>query len=172
MNLHFGCGTNYINGWVNVDLDAPLADIHHDLTCPLPYDDASVNFIFSEHFLEHITREEGLALLRECRRVLKPGGVFRVSTPDLRWLVAQYVSGKLDEWDDVGWVPRGSCQLLNEGMRSWGHQFVYDSSELLLILQEAGFTGIAVKPYRESAHAELAGLECRPWHQELIMEAY
>jgi predicted SAM-dependent methyltransferase len=68
MKIHLGCGTNYIKGWVNVDLDSPLADAHLDLRCPLPYADASVNFIFNEHFIEHVTREEGFAFLKECRR--------------------------------------------------------------------------------------------------------
>jgi predicted SAM-dependent methyltransferase len=160
-----------MNGWVNVDLDSPLADAHLDLRCPLPYGEASVDFIFNEHFLEHITREEGLAFLKECRRLLKPSGVFRVSTPDLRWVVAQYVSGKLDEWTDVDWVPETSCRLLNEGMRLWGHQFVYDLPELLLTLREAGFTDVRQMKHRESSHSDLGGLECRPWHQELIVEA-
>ena len=93
MKLHLGCGTNRIEGWLNVDIDSPQADLHVDLRQPLPYADAAVAFIFNEHFLEHITRDEGLTFLRECRRVLKPSGVFRVSTPDLRWLIAQYQSG-------------------------------------------------------------------------------
>lgn len=171
MKIHLGCGTNYIEGWLNVDLDSPLADEHADFRNPLPYIDASADYIFNEHFLEHITREEGLAFLKECRRVLKAGGIFRVSTPDLRWLTAQYSSGKLDEWHDVHWVPETSCRLLNEGMRSWGHQFVYDLPELLAILHEAGFSDVHQVKYRESASHELAGLECRPWHQELIVEA-
>lgn len=171
MKIHLGCGTNYIKGWLNVDLDSPLADVHADFRHPLPYVDASVDLIFNEHFLEHITREEGSAFLKECRRVLKPGGVFRVSTPDLRWLVAQYVGGKLDEWNDVGWTPETSCRLLNGGMRLWGHQFVYDLPELLGTLREAGFSDIRQVRHGESSRAELVGLECRPWHQELIVEA-
>ena len=76
MKIHLGCGTNYIDGWVNVDLDSVLADVHLDLRNPLPYADTSVDFIFNEHFIEHITRDEALGFLKECRRVLKPGGVF------------------------------------------------------------------------------------------------
>lgn len=171
MKIHLGCGTNHIKDWLNVDLDSPIADTHADLRNRLPYADESVDFIFNEHFLEHITREEGIAFLRECRRILKPGGIFRVSTPDLRWLVAQYVGGKLDEWSDVGWVPETPCRLLNEGMRLWGHQYVYDLPELLGALREAGFSDVYPVRHRESAYAELVGLECRPWHQELIVEA-
>jgi predicted SAM-dependent methyltransferase len=170
--IHLGCGRNYLKGWLNVDLDSPVADSRADLRNPLPFADESVDFIFNEHFLEHITREEGIVFLKECRRVLKPGGVFRVSTPDLKWLVFQYGSGRIDEWSDVDWLPATPCRMLNEGMRLWGHQFVYDLPELLAALSEAGFLNISQVGYRESSRVELIGLECRPWHRELILEAY
>ena len=172
MKLHLGCGINRIEGWLNVDIDSPQADLHVDLRQPLPYADAAVAFIFNEHFLEHITRDEGLAFLRECRRVLKPSGVFRVSTPDLRWLIAQYQSGKLDEWTDVGWLPQTPCMMFNEGMRLWGHQFLYDLAELTAVLRQAGFANVSQVEYAKSSHPELIGLECRPWHHELIVEAH
>jgi predicted SAM-dependent methyltransferase len=171
MKIHLGCGSNYIAGWVNIDLDSSSADVKADLRSPLHYADSSVDLIFNEHFLEHITREEGEQFLKECYRVLKPGGVLRVSTPDLRWAIAQYIGGKLDEWKDVGWLPETSCRLMNEGMRSWGHQFLYDLPELMLTLHSVGFMDVTQVRHRESSRPELMGLECRPWHQELIVEA-
>lgn len=171
MKLHLGCGSNYIEGWLNIDLDSPLADIHADFRDPLPYPDKSVDFIFTEHFIEHISLDEGILFLKECYRVLKKGATLRLSTPDLRWLIAQYVAGKLNEFEDVGWVPETPCRLLNEGMRLWGHQFVYDDVELIDALNTSGFSEISRVNYRVSTHLDLMGLECRPWHQELIFEA-
>jgi predicted SAM-dependent methyltransferase len=171
MKVHLGCGMNYITGWINIDLDSSQADIKADLRLPLPYADSSVDLIFNEHFIEHISREDGRKFLAECYRVLKPGGVLRVSTPDLRWLVAQYIGGKLDEWTDVGWLPRTSCELINEGMRSWGHLYLYDLPELNLAMRSVGFVEITQVAHRESSVPGLGGLECRPWHQELIIEA-
>ena len=171
MKLHLGCGANYIPGWLNIDLDSPTADRHADLRRPLPFSDDTVDLIFNEHFVEHITRDEGAAFFKECRRVLQHGGVLRVSTPDLRWLVGQYISGRLDEWTDVGWMPDTPCRLMNEGMRLWGHQFLYDKQELKAALHLAGFSNIREQLHRESSYPELARLECRPWHRELIMEA-
>jgi hypothetical protein len=40
---------------------------------------------------------------------------------------------------DVGWRPATPCQMVNEGLRLWGYQFLYDASELKRILEEAGF---------------------------------
>ncbi len=48
----------------------------------LPFDDDSFTFIYSEHFFEHLTPALALELFRECRRVLKVGGVLRTSVPD------------------------------------------------------------------------------------------
>ena len=171
MKIHLGCGSNYLEGWCNVDLDSPAADMQADLRNPLPYTDATVDLIYNEHFLEHLTLEQGLSFLKECRRVLKPRGVLRISTPDVRWLLSQYIVGRLDEWTDAGWVPETPCRLLNEGMRRWGHEFVYDLPELTMALQVAGFSEINRVGHRTSGNRELVGLECRPWHQELIVEA-
>jgi len=48
----------------------------------LEFEDSSFDFIVSEHFFEHLTLPDALALLRECQRILRPGGVIRTSVPD------------------------------------------------------------------------------------------
>jgi predicted SAM-dependent methyltransferase len=168
--LHLGCGSNLIPGWTNVDLSDKNGVARHDLTKPLPVGTESVDFIFSEHFIEHITREQAKNLLHECYRVLRVGGVFRISTPDLRKLVNAYREGNLDEWSELGWRPRTPCALMNEGMRLWGHQFIFDAEELRGLMLECGFGQVEQVPWRESSHHELRGLECRPFHDDLIFE--
>lgn len=169
--LHLGCGPNVLPGWGNLDIDGGRGSLRYDLTQPLPKADASVRYIYTEHFIEHIDRTDGARLMRECRRVLTDDGVLRLSTPDLRFIVREYESGRLNEWADMDWHPRSSCRLLNESMRLWGHVFLYDEFELRQMLVEAGFRLVDRVGYRESAHAPLAGLETRPFHQDLIMEA-
>jgi SAM-dependent methyltransferase len=46
----------------------------------LPFPDNSIESIISHHCLEHVG-EGFVALIDECYRILKPGGVFRVITP-------------------------------------------------------------------------------------------
>lgn len=169
-NLHLGCGAVYFDGWINVDLDSPLADMRLDLTQPLPFMDASASCVFSEHFIEHVTRKQAVDFLGECRRILMPGGVIRVSTPNLRFLIAAYLALEVGEWGDL-WQPATMCSLMNEGMRSWGHQYLYDAEELVLIFKEAGFGSVVFQRYQESQTPGLAGLESRPFHHELIVEA-
>ena len=89
--LHIGCGENLLEGWLNSDL-YPGSDrvLHFDATGRFPFADATFDYVFSEHMIEHVPYEGALSMLRECRRVLKPGGRARISTPDLRFLVGLY----------------------------------------------------------------------------------
>ena len=59
----------------------------------LPFASASVQLVYCEHMLEHLGRtgDVGATLLREVYRVLAPGGVLRLSTPDLRRYMCGYV---------------------------------------------------------------------------------
>ena len=168
--LHLGCGNIIFPGWLNIDLDSATADINLDLTEPLPFVGGSVTHIFSEHFIEHITREEAVSFLIECRRILAENGIIRIITPNLRFLVEAYITKNIDEWGNL-WQPRTPCLMINEGFRSWGHQFAYDADELVSVFAEAGFTDVAFQNYQKSQHAELCGLDTRPFHNELIIEA-
>lgn len=169
MNLHLGCGDRILEGWVNIDIDSPAADHQMDLRDPLPYGDDSVQFIYNEHFIEHVTRPEALAFLKECKRVLRPDGVLRLSTPDLRYAAISYLSENIYEWGDL-FQPGTAARMLNEALRSWGHQFVYDRPELCLLLNEAGFSAPSFKEWGKSDYPELQNRETRPFHRELIVE--
>lgn len=100
-----------------------------------------------------------------------PDGILRISTPSLKKLIDEYLLGRLCEWDDVGFSPSTPCRMVNGGMRLWGHQFLYDIEELESLLKECGFRNIIQVPWHESSHPELKNLECRPFHDEIIIEA-
>ena len=157
-------------GWMNIDLDAPEADLQLDLTELLPFESNSVKYIFSEHFIEHVTRDEAITCLQECRRVLADNGVARFTTPSLKFLAAAYLAENKSSWGNL-WQPNSFCMMMNEGMRSWGHKFLYDAQEITDVLVAAGFNTITFENYRESLHKEFHGIESRPYHNELIVEA-
>lgn len=71
-------------GFVAVDLYPATTgwNVSHDLRTPLPLPAGSVARIHTEDFLEHIRPSEIVDLLRECRRVLVPGGRLRIACPD------------------------------------------------------------------------------------------
>ncbi len=76
--------------WITVDLAE--ADFNIDLRAriPLPFDDDSREVVYSAHTFEHLDNETVAFLMKECRRILKPGGGFRVEVPDLEKFVHAY----------------------------------------------------------------------------------
>jgi predicted SAM-dependent methyltransferase len=170
MKLHLGCGNQHLTGWINVDIISS-ADVVHDLTKPLPFENNSIEYIFNEHFIEHLTYDQGKKFLEECYRVLIPNGILRISTPNLDWVITCYIENRLEEWQNVGWRPKTKCQLMNEGLRLWGHQYVYNDDELKTLLKIVGFNQVISENYRQSNFDVLKNIETRPCHNELIIEA-
>jgi predicted SAM-dependent methyltransferase len=90
--LNLGCGHRYHPDWVNVDIahDNPsimLADVSKGI----PFPDQHFDVVYHSHMIEHIRLTDVQRFLRDCRRVLKPGGMMRVATPDLERLCAAYL---------------------------------------------------------------------------------
>ncbi len=88
--LHLGCGNRIWPGWVNVDRHIMPTNVHSDadfrrcdvVVEPLPLDDASVDYVFSEDFLEHLPPDRRVAVMNEIHRVLVPGGVMEHYVPN------------------------------------------------------------------------------------------
>ena len=166
--LNLGCGPNPIKGWVNYDSGNFEGVITHDLRHGLPQEPNSVSYIYAEHFIEHIPYDSCLNLLRKCHEVLKKGGVIRLSTPDLKYLIKAYQEKNLQAYVNM-WSPQTPCRMLNEGMRLWGHEFIFDEDELRIILSNMGFE-VTFCNWGESNHEPLQGIETRPFRGELIVE--
>jgi len=172
--LHLGCGLNHIRGWLNIDGDAEgRPDITMDLRHGIALPDDSVERIYSEHLFEHMPRPAGEALLRECFRVLRPGGIIRTAMPDLGWIVREYL-GDVGDWRTKPWADHfgadTACAVLNTALRAWGHTYVYDAEDFTLRLHEAGFAAIVRCENGSSEHPDLHGLETREGSR-LVIEA-
>jgi predicted SAM-dependent methyltransferase/glycosyltransferase involved in cell wall biosynthesis len=164
LKLHIGCGDQLLDGFVNIDI-TKAAQKRIDVRRGLPYRDSSVDYIFSEHFIEHLLREEAIVFLEECYRTLKPGGVLRVATPDLDDLVRSYGE---DDWNQsewihrfgYGWIPN-RCVMLNVTLRAWEHRHLFNAEDLKMVGHLAGFLIAKRCEVGKSSFAELSGLENR-----------
>jgi SAM-dependent methyltransferase len=81
--LQIGAGTNQLSGWLKTDLNPDLRTVYMNATKRFPFADNTFNCIVAEHIIEHIPYKDALNMLRECHRVLKNGGVARISTPNI-----------------------------------------------------------------------------------------
>ncbi len=89
--LNLGCGTKHHPAWTNVDFDPDdPAVLRADFREALPFPEASFEVVYHSQVLEHLPRSQALPFLRECHRVLAPGGRLRVVVPDLEGLVLEY----------------------------------------------------------------------------------
>jgi predicted SAM-dependent methyltransferase len=171
MKLNLGCGNVKLSGWINIDIN-PDAEVIADLRNGLPFRDASFQFVYSEHVLEHFSFPEGRILLKECYRVLADQGVLRIAMPDLDYLVLKYSS----DWKNQDWLSwpghefiqtRG--QMMNIVFSWWGHRYLYNEEDLKDQLKNAGFRDLLRMNLAESNFTELRCLETRQ-DSKLIME--
>jgi len=186
--LQLGSGISLLPDWLNSDGFDPSSfteplyvfriGVLLDVLRPFPLAHDSVDYIFHEHLIEHLSYEQGQFTLRECRRVLRRGGRIRIATPDLATLISIYGSKPggdqaryIDEYirchsvvwcDDLAGVKENKdVFVINHGFRAWGHQFIYDFPTLKAALDEAGFTNVIRCESRKSNDPHLCGLECR-----------
>ena len=75
--------------------------VHHDLRYGIPFPDACADVVFSSHTLEHLSRADGEALVRDAFRVLRPGGLVHISVPDLGELIGEFTAGQRYEAIDA-----------------------------------------------------------------------
>jgi predicted SAM-dependent methyltransferase len=168
--LHIGCGSNLLEGWVNTDLEPTSSRVTAlDATKPFPFESNSFDYVFSEHMIEHINYIEGVNMLSECNRVLKPRGRIRISTPNLQFLIELYrdpdkdIHRRYAAWaipKFSSWAPTGGAAfVVNNFVRAWGHKFVYDEASLTASLLMTGFFKIRRLVLNASEDTELQGLE-------------
>ena len=117
--------------------------------------------------IEHVPYADGATMLRECFRVLRPGGTVRIVTPDLAFLRALLDDASHPQRDAyMAFYQRHNrlgdpftvTHLVNHFVRAWGHQFIYDRGTLAGLLRSAGFEDVEPQELLDSRIAELRGL--------------
>lgn len=145
LHLHLGCGPKYLPGFVNIDANPRhKLDLWLDVRCGLPYAANSVDSIYSTHMIEHFYPDELQHLMRECGRVLRPGGGLRLVVPSLKNAIAAYQDGRRDwfydsfprHYDSLG--GRFSNFVFCDGQ----HRTAFDFEYLEEVLRGAGFRDV------------------------------
>ncbi len=182
--LQLGCGENTIEGFFNTDIIVADGVYYVDECQPLPFRDETFHYIFLEHNFEHLSYHDGRNLLRECYRVLKPGGVLRLTMPCLEFLLQIYqkpeepLFQEYMKWHFQRYAPEMYSDfkdnlppslLISNFMRMWGHQCIYDRPTIERSLILAGYQKVCFCEVGQSEHSELQNLER---HQNLYTKQF
>src|SRR5262245_10169673 len=160
--LNLGCGAYHLGrtqgvGWINLDDDPRAEPDWLARVPPIPFAEASVDEVYMGHLLEHLEPTEAHDLLRECLRVLVPGGKLGVVVPDTRAILEAYLGRKGERIE----VPEGVWWTLDDldavcsvflysTIQDSRHQWSYDRTTLCRTLERAGFqVGQAIDRYHD-----------------------
>ena len=90
--LNVGCGHRFHPDWVNIDVEPQSPEVMKcDVGRGLPFPDQSFDVVYHSSVIEHFRRDDARRFIAECLRVLKPGGLIRVATPDLEQICELYL---------------------------------------------------------------------------------
>lgn len=90
--LNLGCGSTFHKDWTNVDFVSTGENvIAHNLLAGIPFEKNQFEAVYHSHVLEHFPKKEAVFFIKECYRVLKPGGIIRIAIPDLERIAKNYL---------------------------------------------------------------------------------
>ena len=152
VKLNLGSGsTKGKNGWVNVDLFG--ADINHDLTKGVPLDDNTVDAVYSSHVFEHIPYRDLLHVIKEIRRILKPGGKLLVCVPNAGLYLRAYFNNEMFLNYDEMYIPAAVNtnskidQLNYIAYLNGDHTFMFDEENIINILKMCNFNSVDFREF-------------------------
>jgi predicted SAM-dependent methyltransferase len=126
--------------YLNCDMYSPKAQLRCDVMY-LPFGDSSIEYIYNAHLIEHFDFFQGYHVLAEWKRVLAPGGILSVETPNFEALCRELVAlpeherfHLYDQFFGKPWVP------------GHAHKFLYTPAQLWGILSSTGFKDIVTVP--------------------------
>jgi predicted SAM-dependent methyltransferase len=159
--LDIGCGRNTHSKMINLDYLWHLGvDVCWDVTRGIPLASGSMRGIFTEHCLEHFSLPVAANILRECRRVLVPGGLLRIVVPDGELYLKTYnrqMEGDIsiefpfqqqESFDGIHSPILSVNRIFYQDRDSdHGHHFIYDFRFLTELLHYCGFTSVTRRSF-------------------------
>lgn len=161
VKVNLGCGSNRLSGWRNFDKEV-------DISKRLPFESASVDYLFVEHCVEHIDFYKAIEFFKEVLRVLKPGGTFRVTVPSIEQIVERATPDYVKF--TTKWQPDESVRgALHAILYCHGHRAAWTAALMNATLKYAGFDAIRERRPGVSDHTALSGVE---GHHKVIGEKF
>ncbi|HUK56206.1 MAG TPA: methyltransferase domain-containing protein [Nitrospiria bacterium] len=137
--------------------------VHHRLEYGVPFEDETVDVIYSSHVLEHMFREEAERLLRDAFRALRRDGLIRIAVPDVEHAFRLFQQGAKEQALEF-FFNRSRAGYWNH------HHYMYDFDLLKMLLEKAGFAQIERMTFREGNVPDIDILDNRP-DETLFVEA-
>jgi predicted SAM-dependent methyltransferase len=149
MKLHLGCGNKIIKGFINIDLiDQDGVDLVEDICILESFKEESVDLIYVCHVLEHMKRDEYKKVLKRWFSLLKPGGVLRLSIPNLEeWF--KYYSETGDFKTILGALYGGQNHAYNFHYMGWDKKTITED------LLKSGFNHIKDYDWKNIEHSDV-----------------
>lgn len=111
MIIDFGAGPwPKPDATVRVDINRwPTTDVVHDLSVvPYPFDSDVADKVYMGDVIEHLSKFILTDVLGEVYRILKPGGVLDITTPDIEWIAERIYKKDWAQMANVDWLNRNN----------------------------------------------------------------
>lgn len=157
--IQIGGGKHTLEGYLNIDI-VPPADLVCDVREGIPLDESCSEFIFSEHFFEHVDYPKSAKkVIAEFYRILEPGGQVVLGVPDSELVAKSYVLRDKEFYVKAvsSWYANRDCiehfntyvDLLNYHFRDQDddekynpHYWAYDFEKLQSLFIDSGFSRV------------------------------
>lgn len=158
--MQIGCGSNFLKGWLNTDLNYNDKVAFLDAGAKFPVESDTFDYVYSEHLFEHLKLEQQLNMLVESYRILKKGGIMRIATPSLEFLFKLYANpNTLENKQYVNWavenipnleavnnsiidIEEHYCYVINNFFKAWGHQMIHNYSSIKKLALQCGYAQV------------------------------
>lgn len=157
------------------------ASLNFDVSKRLPFADSSLLGVNMSHFLEHFEPSDGLRILKEVNRVLAPGGIVRISCPDLRKYAEAYLRGDATffehpaimfhyQYPDLSALGDKFISKAYDGSNH--HKWFFDVDSCIDLLRRAGLASAAPRQLHDSGLPRIKDIEpAAREHESFYVEA-
>jgi predicted SAM-dependent methyltransferase len=152
VNIEIGAGNRKgDNGWITLDISR-YCDICWDLRWELPFPNNSVTMIYSSHVLEHFYFKDLIKIMKECYRILIPGGEISICVPNAKIYIDGYIENHFENEDYFQYKPAviglSKIDIINYiAYMNGHHRHMFDIDELIELLKISGFLNIRQRQY-------------------------